>query len=84
MIELTQEQRLAVSAEQNPMVLDPQTNAEYVLVRKELFDRIKGLLYDDSEMTHQDLRILLAQSSQENGWDEPEMRDYDRYDELRK
>ena len=84
MIELTEAQRHAVSSQENPTIIDPDTNAAYVLVRKELFDRIRSLLYDDSEMTHEDLRLLLAHSSKENGWDEPGMEAYDQYDEHRK
>jgi hypothetical protein len=84
MLELTEEQRQVVSAQENPTILDPQTREPYILVRKAVFDRIKGLLYDDSEMSHDELRLLLARSSKENGWDEPGMEDYDNYDEHRK
>lgn len=84
MIELTEAQRQIVLAEENPTVVDPHTHKAYVLVRKELFDRIKGLLYDDSELTHDDLRLLLARSAKDNGWDEPGMDEYDHYDEHRK
>jgi hypothetical protein len=38
MIELTEQHHNAVSSEHNPIVIDPQTNAAYVLVRKEFFD----------------------------------------------
>jgi hypothetical protein len=79
MLELTEGQRQVVSGEENPTILDPQTQEAYVLVRKTVFDRIKGLLYDDSEMTHDELRVLLARSSAENGWDEPQMEEYDSY-----
>ena len=84
MLELTEEQRQAVSTEDNPTVLDPQTHEAFILVRKATFERIKNLLYDDAEMTHDDLRLLLARSVKENGWDEPGMEEYDHYDEHRK
>ena len=43
------------------------------------------LLYDDSEWTDEELRLQLARSAQDNGWNEPGMEAYDRYDEeLRK
>jgi hypothetical protein len=84
MLELTEQQRQVVSNEENPTILDPQTREAYVLVRKAVFDRIKGLLYDDSEMTHDELRLLLAHSAKANGWDEPGMEEYDNYDEHRK
>lgn len=84
MIELTEEQQHALRSEDTPTVVDPATNAAYVLVRKDVFDRIKRLLYDDSEMTHDEMRHLLARSFKENGWDEPGMEAYDNYDEHRK
>ena len=83
MLELTEQQRQVVLAEDNPTILDPETHEAYVLVRKETFERIKNLLYDDSEMTHDDLRLLLARSAKGNGWDEPGMEEYDHYDEHR-
>lgn len=49
-----------------------------VLVRSEIFDRIRGILGDD--WTHEEMRMALARSSKENGWDEPGMDAYDHYD----
>ena len=42
---------------------------------------IVHLLYDDSEWTEDELRLLLARSAKDNGWDEADMDAYDRYDE---
>ncbi len=36
--------------------------------------------YDDSEWTEGELRLQLARSAKENGWDEPGMEAYDTYD----
>ena len=80
MIELTHEQQQAL-ANPNPVMIDPRTQEAYVLVRKDTFDRMKGLLYDDGDLTHDDLRQLLARSAQANGWNEPGMEAYDNYDE---
>jgi hypothetical protein len=79
MIELTEEQRQELS-EVEPVPIDPSTKETYVLVRKSVYDRIKGLLYDDGEWTENELRLLLARSAEENGWNEPGMDDYDQYD----
>jgi hypothetical protein len=84
MIELTDQQGQALAAQENPTVVDPRTKATYVLVRKEIFDRIKGLLYDDREWTADEQLRLLAESGKRAGWDEPGMEDYDNYDENRK
>ena len=60
MIELTQEQRHAIAGVESLVILDPETKQSYILVRKEVFDRIKGLLYDDSEWTSEEQQRLLA------------------------
>jgi hypothetical protein len=81
MIELSEEQRLAIMTEENPTVVDPSTQASYILVRKEVFDRIKGLLLGESDES--ELRLQLARSAAANGWDDPLMDAYDHYDENR-
>ncbi|HVS39615.1 MAG TPA: hypothetical protein VMS17_28925 [Gemmataceae bacterium] len=52
MIELTEQQRLELSAPE-PIAIDPQTRETYVLVRRETYERIKALLalddYDPDE-----------------------------------
>jgi hypothetical protein len=49
MIELTEAQRqaIAVSDEAPPTVIDPQTNVAYVLLRKEVFERLQSILDED-------------------------------------
>ena len=82
MIELTEEQRQELSVPE-PVAIDPSTKETYVLVRQNVYDRIKGLLYDDGEWTDDELRLLLARSAEANGWNEPGMDDYDHYDAKR-
>jgi hypothetical protein len=82
MIELTEAQRQELSAAE-PIAIDPRTRETYVLVRKDVYDRIKGLLYDDAAWTGEELRLLLARSAEANGWNEPNMDDYDHYDDSR-
>ena len=79
MIELTEEQRQELS-ESEPIAIDPSTKETYVLVRKNVYDRIEGLLTSDGEWTDDELRLVLARSAEANGWNEPGMDDYDRYD----
>ena len=83
MIELTQEQRQELDNGKAVDVTDPETAQPYVILRKELYERVRSLLCDDSEWTDEDMRALLAKSSEANGWDEPGMDAYDRYDEER-
>jgi hypothetical protein len=58
-----------------------ERDLECVVMRGDLYDRIKQLLYDDSEWTDHELRQMLAKSAEMNGWNEPEMNAYDNYDE---
>jgi hypothetical protein len=81
MIELTPEQRRHLDEGRAVDVTDPETAQPYVVLRKDVYDRVRNLLYDDSDATHDDLRALLARSAEANGWDEPGMDAYDRYDE---
>jgi hypothetical protein len=85
MIELTQAQRQQLESGQAVDVTDSLTARPYVVLRKDIYERVRQLLYDDSEWTAEELRLQLARSSEGNGWDEPGMDAYDRYDEeLRK
>ncbi len=85
MIELTNEQRQRLESGQAVDVADPDTARHYVLLSKDVYERICHLIYDDSDWTEDELRQMLARSARENGWEEPDMDAYDRYDEeLRK
>ena len=86
MIELTEQQRLEVKNLNGGgvEVSDPLTKEEYILIRKETFERIKGMLFDSGEWTAQEQLRLLADSGERAGWDAPEMDAYDNYDENRK
>jgi hypothetical protein len=52
-----------------------QSGVEFVVLRAEDFNKVKSLL----EADHQELRLMLARSSEGNGWDEPGMEVYDSY-----
>lgn len=58
-----------------------EAGVECVVVRADVFDRVKNLLYDASSWTPEELRQQLAKSAEMNGWNEPAMDDYDHYDE---
>jgi hypothetical protein len=47
-IELTEEQRQALALSSPPCrVIDPSTKDEYVLIRAEVYERLRGLLEDE-------------------------------------
>jgi hypothetical protein len=84
MLELTDEQRQQLESGKAIDITDPRTAQRYVILQKEVYERVRHLLYDDSEWTEDELRLRLARSAQDNGWDEAGMEDYDRYDEKRR
>jgi hypothetical protein len=71
MIELTEEQRQAVQSQQDepPRFVNPLTQETYVLVRAELYERIKPLLYDDSPWTEEEMDLLAAEDADSLGWE---------------
>jgi hypothetical protein len=80
-IELTPEQSRELAESDAPRAVDPGTRRTYVLVREEVYDRIKGLLGDDPHPRDAYPAIDRVFAT---GWDDPRMDDYDRYDELKR
>jgi hypothetical protein len=52
---------------------------EVVLIRADLYDRIKGAIYDDSPLTQEERLALIQQAGQRAGWDDPELDVYEQY-----
>jgi hypothetical protein len=63
MIELTDEQRQELKGPA-PLARDPKTNEQYVLIRKEVFERMKELLYDDSPWTDEEMDLLAMEAGE--------------------
>jgi hypothetical protein len=61
MIQLTEQQRQELSGPE-PVAIDPKTNEQYVLVRKQTYERLKELLYDDSPWTDEEMDLLRAEA----------------------
>lgn len=82
MIELTLEQRKAVTtdAETPPRVIDPSTHTKYVLVREELYDRVRQVFesHEDSQFVRE-MTPHVMEVFGRDGWDDPAM---DIYNEL--
>lgn len=63
-----------------PIVL-PEVGEECVLIRRDAFDRMTRLMYNDSPVTDEEAAMLGRESGERIGWETPEMADYDHYDE---
>jgi hypothetical protein len=64
MIELTAEQRQELDGPTLATARDPQTNQTYVLVRADMYEK---------------MRALIVGISRRAGWDDPKMDDYEVY-----
>ena len=84
-IQLTESQWFDVSQGRDvPVrVCDPSRNANFVLVRAEVYERFKSLLEEDP-VTEKERLFQLEQFAKRAGWDDPEMDIYDDLDPRRK
>lgn len=71
---LTPELQEAIrDAEGAPILMeDPQSHAKYVLVRQEMYDRVKALLEEDLPSADEQMHFL-REAGKAAGWDDPEM-----------
>ncbi len=79
MLELNEslQQALAAQPIEPLLVVDPRTQQTYVLVRADIYERLKGLDYDDSEFSCQESYPLMDEVASREGWNDPEMDSYD-------
>lgn len=86
MIELTPAQRQVVAQEAGslPRAVDPSTQTTYVLIREELYDRVKALFQaeEDNQALH-DLHPHVMEVFGRSGWDDPAMDVYNDLDPRR-
>ncbi len=76
MIELTQEQQRVLDEHpgDTPRVIDPRTNTAYVLLRAEVFERLKtALAEEEGNQFVRDLYPYMWEVFGRDGWDDPEM-----------
>ncbi len=86
MIIITEELKQAVEDSKDNLVrlVDPETDAEYVVLPAKTFDHIQeGLFYDDSPLSDEERSALLVEMGLSIGWDDPEMDVYNELDPRR-
>lgn len=76
---LTEQQKMAVRSGEAVRARDD--DLECVVVRADVYDRVRKLLYSDTDWTDDELRRAFAKSAEANGWNESRMTAYDNYDE---
>lgn len=80
-MDLTSEQVQAIKEGATVPVIPPEVGEECILIRREAFDRLIHLVYDDRPVTDDEAAMLGRESGARIGWDTPEMAEYDHYDE---
>ena len=86
MITISEELRQAVKDSKGNLVrlVDPETNAEYVVLPAETFAQMQErFFYDDSPLTEEERSALLVELGLSIGWDDPEMDVYNELDPRR-
>lgn len=85
MVDLTKQQLQDLQTQKQPArIRDPQSDTTYVLVRSELYDRLKNaLLHEENEMT-EDMFPHVMEVFGPAGWDDPSMDVYNHLDPRRK
>ena len=86
MIELTLEQRQSVikQDENPPLAIDPDTAITYVLIREEVYAKIKALLIEEQNNQFlQDMYLPVMETFGKEGWDDPAMDIYNDLDPRR-
>lgn len=86
MIELTLEQRQAVAkqSEMPPRAIDPDTHTTYVLIREDVYARLKTILSDeDANQFLRDMSPHVMEIFGREGWDDPAMDIYNDLDPRR-
>lgn len=81
MIELTKEQRRQLECPE-PVAMDPETQQTYVLVRKELYKRLKALLAVDDYDAEEGVGYINEVMAEDDAHD-PLLESYQKYREAK-
>jgi hypothetical protein len=74
MIELNEQQRQELNSPE-PLAIDPQTQQTYVLVRRDLYERLRHLLDEDTLATGELVDQVMAEDDANN----PHLESYQHY-----
>ena len=79
-VELTEPQQQALDAgrEEPLRLVDPRNRASYVLVRADIFERMKALVQDDG-LDMRQVAVLVDGAMREEDADDPALESYQRY-----
>lgn len=53
---------------------------ECILLRRDVYEKVRNLVYDDSDLSDDELRAVFARGIESSDWNDPSMDEYDEYD----
>jgi hypothetical protein len=76
---LTTDQTEALLKGDAVRLVEPTTSLECVILRAEVYDRLKTLLYEDGPLSEAERLAAIRHAGQRAGWDDPELDVYEQY-----
>lgn len=76
---LTETQREAIRRGQVVHLTEPETQLECVVVRADVYDRVRSLFIDDGPLTSEEKRAAIQAAGLRAGWEDPELYVYEQY-----
>jgi hypothetical protein len=78
---LTADQKQAIARGETVRLVDPDTEVECVVVRADVYERVKSLVYDDSPLSEEERLFAIREAGKRAGWDDSELDVYEQYRE---
>jgi hypothetical protein len=76
---LSVDQQRALENGEPVRTIEPVTSIECVILRADVFDRLKSLIYNDGPLTEEERLAAIRHAGQRAGWDDPELDVYEEY-----
>jgi hypothetical protein len=76
---LTAEQTEALNKGEAIRLVPPELTVECVLLRADVYDRVKSLLFDDAPLSEAEKIAVMRAAGKRAGWDDPELDVYEEY-----
>jgi hypothetical protein len=73
---LTAEQQQATDASPEPRLIDPRTQKTYILVRADVYERLRNLITEDEGLDMRQVAALVEGAMREDDVDDPTLEFY--------
>ncbi len=76
---LSLDQQQALEKGEPVRTVEPTTALECVILRADVFDRLKTFVYNDGPLSEAERLAAIQYAGQKAGWDDPELDVYEEY-----